>query len=422
MSKDISCILFMVLYSLPFIYLRYRPFLHTLRLGKPYIIATILTMLAIYIGYYYYNGHNLTVRMGLVFSICTFLYSLIAIRATLCKQLFVFAIVASYEMVLVSIAIIIDDILTPESTNYAISNILLIIGLLLSYRWISHSFDKHLTQILENEKPAILWIASLSTLMGFFGSAMLNYPFTHTRHVTLLGLRGIVLLVCFICIILTVRLYYLRQNFYLKGALRTAGWMHASEKQVYDLVMHSWNESRRQRHDLRHNLLAIRQLLTRKDYDEIARLLEPSLHDMPPVVKENDLFRDLLHYWHERAMHYHIQWDLSDVATDLTINDPDIVIFISALLKDAVTAAETAEAAAPEIRLSLYPEYDSIPLSIAFSCNETLGKLYSDDVIIWQRYTARTNIDKYSKTMRCRYEEGLFYFTMTLGNLVEEEL
>lgn len=360
--------------------------------------------------------------MGLIFNICTFLYSLCVIRATLCKQLFVFAIVASYEMVLVSIAVIIDDILTPGNSDYVISNILLGVGLFLSYRWICHSFDKHLSQMLENEKPTILWIATLSTLMGFFGSAMLNYPFTNIRHITLLGLRSIVLLVCFICIILTVRLYYLRQNFYLKGALRTAGWMHASEKQVYDLVMRAWDESRRQRHDLRHNLLAIRQLLARNDYDEIARLLEPLLNNAPPVMKENDLFRDLLHYWHDRATHYHIKWDLSDIATDLTINDPDIVIFVSALLKDAVTAAETAQTPSPEIRMSLYSENGYIPLAIAFSCNEALAKLYSDDVIIWQRYTARTNIDKYAKTMRCRYESGLFYFTMVIGITVEDEL
>lgn len=417
MTSDIGAACMMLL-TLPFVYLRYYLFLDRLRFRKSLIIAGIALIMAICIGYFLFFHHYNSARITVGMNIATFVYSLLVIRATLRDQLFIYALVACYGQLLYSLAVTIDDLIVPMIPLYIVSSPILFLGLLLTYPKMLHFFRCHVAVILRQSPPWLIWVATASMLLGFWGALLLYYPFSQARTFTLFLFRLFILIICMICAYMSVYLYsILQRQQEVTGNLRMARWIHDSEKQFYHLLMHFWQETRRQRHDVRHHVRALRQMVSDRRYNKITAYIQPLSMQVDKISDEKQLLEQLLDYWFQQAREGGCIIERNLPGLEYCASQPEQVVLLNGVLQYTVQGALASGREHPAITFYTKLEGNFLMLYSSFHCDAGKARMYSEDIQLWSQHCQQMQNYEYAKTMQGFYDGTVFHFSMLLGKI-----
>lgn len=118
----------------------------------------------------------------------------------------------------------------------------------------------------------------------------------------------------------------------------------ALQEENYQIISRSFDEIRQMRHDLRHHLLALKELVRGKQYEELEHYmddLEVSAMQMPsPLLCENQAANAILSYYKRTAAEMEIPLDIKvSLPRSLKLEDWSLGVLLGNLLENAVDAS-----------------------------------------------------------------------------------
>jgi sensor histidine kinase YesM len=130
-----------------------------------------------------------------------------------------------------------------------------------------------------------------------------------------------------------------------------------AQKQHNELLIAHAEEVREQRHDLRHHLVALGQMVDQKNYEGIKKYVEDMTSSMPVnktvTYCDNQIINALLSYYVEKGVKSHIKMDiLTQIpAHNPHISDNNLSVIVGNMVENAIEACNKQEAGEKKIVL-----------------------------------------------------------------------
>lgn len=352
MTHAIEMIAYSLLSFLPYIALALYPFRHSLRFSRRVTIllvcaATLVQVGAgLWVGLWDGNAGFLSVASTAMFA---FIY-LFAVKAHFGKTLFSLLMFSNIANLMIVSSKSIEGIFFPEMAvqgyKWTFSLILLImetIVLLPLARYISQTYSTALEKDTSRPTWRFLWLIPATFYIEWYfrlyasGISSLEFALIPRNAVFLfvinLGAFLIYHMVIQHILVVDSNVQLSEQN-------------HALTMQnlQYENLRERMNEARKFKHDVRHNVIAMRSLLADGKYDEAAKYLDEYELSMPDdrsvCFCKHYSVNSLLQFYSQQAKNNKIEFDVNvDVPENISVSDNVISVMLGNLLENAVEAA-----------------------------------------------------------------------------------
>lgn len=157
------------------------------------------------------------------------------------------------------------------------------------------------------------------------------------------------------------------------------------EKNYFDFVIKTWQDSRRVRHDMRHVSVLMLQYLENKQFDKLATCLKQFNEDIDKTINiklcGNEIIDGIIGYWQLQSAELHIRFNSSIEIDKVNINDIDLSIMLGNILENAFYAAAAPATLDKFIDIKIITQANMLLVSISNSYSGDIvknnGKFYS---------------------------------------------
>jgi len=349
MMDKIYPIIYMMLATVPFSFLQYYPFLANLRTPKIVIASIYGTILFSEIVLFNQNNYVIVPDIVMLFYLLNILLSLVVVRSSLYKQLFVTFVIVIYQLLLVGVSIACERWTQPESglPPYLIGNLLLILQFALTYQIFFKFMHQKISSFVRYEDdtvwrwiwlvPACILAIILATKQFVIGSAVNLY------NILVRLFAGTGALAC--CLILVDSIEAIREKEHLKNNLKLTEKLQKVQAHHYEALCDNMVVTRRIRHDLRHQFIVLQNYLENGRNNEALAYLykyqgDLSKQESTPLCAV-PVLDALLKNWQETAANYGIKTDMMlELPPKLPVDDFDLCILVGNLLENASEACQ----------------------------------------------------------------------------------
>lgn len=366
--------IYAMLNFLPFMLLALYPFRGQLRFGKPVTALLILLLTAVQIGIgitAVFAGE----RKGALSVVSTIIYAsfyLISIKASFGKILFTLLMISNVANLVVIDAKCLEGLLfgtemARQSYRYtnsvcmAICGVAAAIPLFLYFRgYYSDGLNKQAGALAWNYLWLIPATFYLSYMWQIYGSEESATEIAMRPSSALLMV--FINLGAFLIYHTVVRLICeLEKN----QILASQNYQLAVQSLQYEKLSRQIDDARQARHDIRHHITILDDLLNRREYDRLHQYLlsyKKSLPDNNPIqLCRHYAVNTVLLYFQQQAADAHIAFTVSaDLPEQISIPDDVLSVLLGNLLENAVEACREVRDRTPEISVRIRTETDAL--------------------------------------------------------------
>lgn len=428
--------IYSLLNFLPLMVLALYPFRHRLRFSKTATVGLVvaLSLVQIFLGW---QAAFFSTNAGLLSAVSTLLYVafyFFAVKVKVGKTGFTLLLLSNNASFIVITSKCLEGILFPslayESYRWSFSLCMLMTeavvwGPLFIY------MKKVYTPAVEREPSGLewryLWLIPFTfyiiwyyTLYGNSAKSSLELALEPKNTIALFFINAGAFLVYYI----VARLVIEQQK-----NLRLQENNHLLEMQnlQYDYLQDKIKETRRYKHDVRHHIALMQELLKKGEYDKLSEYLNSFRDSMPDISEriycKNTSVSALLAYFAQIAESSGIEYKVSaDIPDDIKIDITDLSVLFGNLIENAIhgCVADTAK----DKKIIIRAKADSYSLCLAVD-NTFTGTILTDPeggFLSSKRKgkgigteSVKNIAAKYNGVAKFEYGDGMFYASVMLN-------
>ncbi len=345
--------IYSILNFLPFLILALYPFRHRLRFSKPItgVLIGVLTVIQLWLGLwaaFFSNG-----RAGLVSAVSTVLYAafyFFSVKISLGKALFTLLMISNTANLAVVGSKCIEGLLfstlAPQAYRWSFSLVTFFVEIFMMIPIFGY-MKKVYTPAVEKEPSGFewryLWLIPATFYLLWYYEIYVDSS-QSSLHVALQPKNAVFLL--FINIGASL-VYYIVARLITERdkniKLREKNHLLAMQKLQYENLKERIAEARRAKHDVRHHIVLMQELLNKKDYDALESYLQEyctSFSDSTPFVFcENSAANAVIAYFAQLAKSNGIKFDANvKIPEKIGVEKTDLSVLLGNLLENAVEA------------------------------------------------------------------------------------
>lgn len=379
--------LYSILNFLPFLILALYPFRHRLRFSKPitWSLIAVLTVIQLWLGLwaaFFSNG-----RAGLVSAVSTALYTaffFLSVKVSFGKALFTLLMVSNAANLAVVASKSLEGVFFPslalEVYRWSFSLVTFLVETAILIPLFLY-VKKVYTPAVEKEPSGFewryLWLIPATFYLLWYYEIYAN-PSQSSLKVALQPKNAIFL---FFINVGANLVYFIVARLISEQEkninLSEKNHLLALQELQYENLRERILEARRAKHDVRHHIALMQELLKKKDYSGLESYLsdyQKSLpEDTPFVFCENSAANAVLSYFAQLSKSRGIEYDISTkIPEEIGIEKTDLSVLLGNLLENAVDACAEIEKAKISVRASY--ELKSLCLTVDNSFDGKLRK------------------------------------------------
>lgn len=362
MLDSIYPAIYMILATVPFSFLQYYPFLTKLRVPKIAIALVYCVLLFSELALFRYYSYLIISDFLILFYLLHIILSLIVVRSSFYKQLFVTLVMVIYQLLLVGVSISCERWTQAESglPPYLIANLLLVLQFALTYQIFFKFLREKISSFVKYEDDTVWrWIWLVPTCI--LAIILATKQFTIGANVNLYSIlvrlfAGTGALAC--CLILVDSIEAIREKEQLKSNLKLTEKLQKVQAYHYESLYENMAATRRIRHDLRHQFIVLQNYLENGRAKEALAYLykyqgELGKQESAPLCAL-PVLDALLKNWQETAANDGIKTDMMlELPSKLPVDDFDLCVLVGNLLENASEACQCVEQNQRQARLKM---------------------------------------------------------------------
>ncbi|MEG2798896.1 MAG: GHKL domain-containing protein [Erysipelotrichaceae bacterium] len=206
----------------------------------------------------------------------------------------------------------------------------------------------YLRKIIEYEstegKWKYLWLVPFSFSLMFW---IAIEPYFFMRKSTVSNILLIMIIwtvgICMVYVAIYHSLSETRQNAELQKKLALAEMQSILQKRQQERLLSTMEDVRRNRHDLRHHLLALRSYSENKDFNKINDYIDNYIHrvfkDDDIRLCDNALIDSILHYYKSLCNENHVKFTINTkIPRKIAVEDSDLCVILGNTVENALEA------------------------------------------------------------------------------------
>jgi hypothetical protein len=393
-----------------------------LRLALKVVVLVVIIALAS-LGILLETGENADIPVFICISALLFLIYCLQVKLDFFKKLFVFCtgcIAGAYSLLLTTT---VDFILRPHADfdDFSLRALCIQLGILILFNAIFYlPLKNKLGWLLANfSNPPVwhvIWIIPASVTIMCRALIPHHYANMHIGKATQIFIVFIILLTIF-----TLLIYYLfytiAHSIVEKRSISHKNHLLDMQARQYRQLLEKVDESSRLRHDFRHQLIVIMELLDKKDYAELEKYIHSYAEAVSPEISRyvsSPPLNALLSHYETllRKAGVEVSYDLR-LPENYNIADIDLCVIFGNLLENALFACDkmsgafvkvkAAQPSSNTLAISVVNPYDQAPATeggkFLSSHHEGLGQGLE---------SVRLTAEKYGGTMEVSTSDGCF--------------
>ncbi|MGL4607488.1 MAG: sensor histidine kinase [Eubacteriaceae bacterium] len=340
----------------PFIFLQFLPLKNKLRFSyiKAMLICTSILLLQ-FLGFVFLESQSFFTPLLMYFyrigSLVTILIlSLYMAQDAFSKMLFMFSLMTPYVISVIAMGAFISQYLNYQGVPPYMVNTLCRMGVIfVSFPFVYKMTKKFFVPAMKMEESRIWWYAfPVPFSFTFIGITFVN-PSYELNGVTISELLGMLLVFVgciFTCFFLLKALAEVWEKAEIKERERQSLNLIALQKEQYETVVSNSCETKEARHDLRHHLSVISDLLKEKKYEKLSSYLSEYIGTFPEEtafdVCKNVAINSVVCFYMRKGKAEGIKFDVFFQINDhLEISDTDLCIILGNAIENAIEGART---------------------------------------------------------------------------------
>lgn len=429
--QDLIILIYIILRIVPSSYLCYYPFLDDLRFSKKATACGFFALVALEFIVYIATGRNfdkLNTLYGMYLPYV--IYYFFVIKGNTNKKLFCVLLSGNFEIVIQTLSMLSEQLSPTPSLYYATGALVLFFMQAAYFAWFYIAVKKF-NQLFRSTKFNTIINLSNYILAFNFVALILIRNFSEPRSWNLFWARFLCLAPLFFFTYLVMDLLKEKyDNKVMAVKLQTLEQLRQSEKPYYDFVIETWQKSRRLRHDQKHLVILLNQLLERKEYDKLGENLRSILNYTEGLqgvkLYGNETVDGLVGYWQMQAQEQNIRFTTDINFSKINVNDVDLAIVLGNALQNAFTAIENSRLSIvePFIKIIIKEKAQWLLLSVENSYSGNIvrynDKFYSAKRGFKEPGTGLENIklivEKYEGTSNISFNNQSFKLQLMLQN------
>lgn len=275
------------------------------------------------------------------------------VRVSFAKKLFMFLTACMVGGFSRLYATIVDYTLYPASNylNYSKEAIVVQLLFLAAADIILYlPFTKHLGWVIENFHEEEVWKRICLFPALFLGATFVVFPQKYST-MNVGRLKGLypffLLLFTFFVILIYFMFYIIAYTYVQKQKTEISNHVLSIQGSQYQQLLHSVEESSRIRHDFRHQLIVIAELVSQKEYDKLEEYVYKYIDDAQAEVKlysYSAAVNAIISYYEAICLSKKIRKEFSiALPKKLPVSDQDLCVMLGNLLGNAIDGAKETE-------------------------------------------------------------------------------
>lgn len=248
----------------------------------------------------------------------------------------------------------------------------------LYYIVIGRRIEPYLFQVPIKVLYLLDFIMFILTAMMEFFSYIIVMELTKS-HVVAIGKLLVMLGGSLICILLVTMVYFYNHTQMFRVEKSLAELQNEQQREYFQQLLNKEEETKKFRHDIVDDLLAMQNYCKKQDYDKLEMYLKSTLGVIENISKENydignDIINTVLNYYLKPVRLDYVVEVSGYVDDKLPIEQRDLCIISSNLIRNAVEAVEKQESGKIVFEVKEGKKYLSIKVENTFDGNLELGK------------------------------------------------
>ena len=350
--SNIYPIIYVILATVPFSFLQYYPFSNNLKVPKIVIGSIYGALLLSELVLFYYYNYIIVPEFLMLFYLLNIILSLVVVRSSFYKQLFVTLVMVIYQLLLVGVSIACERWTMTESglPPYLIANLLLVLQFALTYQIFFKFMREKISSFVRYEDDAVwrwIWLVPTCILAIILATKQFTIGADVNLYSILVRLfAGTGALAC--CLILVDSIEAIREKECLKSNLKLTEKLQKVQAYHYESLYENMAATRKIRHDLRHQFVVLQNYLENGHAKEALAYLYKYQVDL---TKQESIplcavpvLDALLKNWQETATNYGIKTDMMlELPPKLPVDDFDLCVLVGNLLENASEACQCVQ-------------------------------------------------------------------------------
>lgn len=319
------------------------PFWKTCAYPKKTAICGFFAIILIEWGIFIFTGRNFDKLPSLygVYLLYIFYYFAI-VKGNKSKQLFCILLSGNFEIVLQTLAMLVERFSPTPGYYYATATFVLLLEQSAYFSWFYFTVKKFKQLFRSTKYNKIINYSNYILAFNFVALVLIrNFSEPRTWNLFFARFMCIMPLFFFVCMMMEL-LKEKIDNKMMSVKLSSLEELRRNEKPYYDFVIETWQKSRRLRHDQKHLAVMLNQLYEEKQFDKLGQHLRAILKytETLQTVKlyGNETIDGLIGYWQMQAQKKGIPFALDISFSKIKINDIDLAIILGNALENAFTA------------------------------------------------------------------------------------
>lgn len=434
----------------PFSFLSLYPFGDHLRLSKKLTVAAtvfLLSLLSFLFAIFSLNlradsiqGTRLFQQLNINFVILLiplFLFYFHIVDAIPQKKMFLFSFTMTGALVLNSLSHFTHSLLehflhrndnfyaeTYSECFLAITFVYTMIGLPFMKLWIKKRYIPVADGLTKKESAQIGWISWLLFVM--FAANIIPLSYKDLNYMTLLLYITLIGSVFFIYLISFNMMFQANEKYIAENSLMKVQKQLDINREQYKRLLENIENLRRIRHDIRHNIIAVKGYLQSGDHLHALEYLDNYFSQLESYelvqLSKNATVNVIVNYYRSLAIEQTIRFKAKiNIPEEIGVEDSDIAVLLGNLLENAVMAASAAQEEKKFIHLNILSREKMIVLTLD---NGFSGKLlFEDDTYRSTKKnhsglglaSIRSIVEAYDGGMEINGENSVFYVSIMLN-------
>lgn len=299
-----------------------------------------------------------------------------------------------------------------------------VIALPLMKIWIKNRYIPVADGLTKKESAQIGWISWF--LFIIFAANLIPISYKDLNYMGILLYITLIVSIFFIYLISFNMMFQANEKYIAENNLMKVQKQLDINQEQYKRLLENIENLRRIRHDIRHNIVAVKGYLQSGDHIHALEYLDNYVSQLERYelvqLSKNATVNIILNYYRSLAIEQKIRFDVkTNLPQNIGIEDSDIAVLLGNLLENAVFAASNVEEEKKFIHLNLLSREKMIVLT---SDNGFSGELFLEDDIY--RSTKKNHsglglasikaiVDAYDGGMEVHDEDSVFYVSIMLN-------
>ncbi|OOM72896.1 sensory histidine kinase DcuS [Clostridium sp. BL-8] len=355
MLNYISTFIYIFLYMLPFAPLRYYPFLNHLIIPTKWVAAILISITIIQaFGFIYLVNQpwyiqNYSLIYHYIFAFIFGVLSFVFIKEIFSKVMFIYLLIFCYSNFILGNSFFIEaNFFSYFSSkyHYLTNDIIKIILITITYPFVFYFLKKYLKNAMKNIESDVwkyIWINPL--IFNAIG-IITDFNNLNYKSFNFIILRYFIFIGTFVnCFFLFKALKQTELNVHLKEDIKYTNKQINLQREQYALLNKNIEETKKTRHDLRHHITLIQNLLNNKQYDKLKIYFDQYQKSLPLdnelIFCKNYMVNTLLSHYVNLANNENISVEVDcKLPAKTFVSDLDFCIIIGNCFENAIDACK----------------------------------------------------------------------------------